>query len=640
MHIRQRHTLDVLLMELLVIFLWFNPVVYWYRNRLKELHEFIADQAVVKDYSSYAYASMLVQAQLKHRKPQLLHTFHSFIKKRLLMLQNRPSNNWRLMKYLISMPILAALIILFALDFSKKLPDEVKKPFEVAAQAIDLDKVVVVGYDDADEKLAPSIEFGATNYQIKWEGKTCNCYPESEKTPNYFKCESFSATKSIMERAAPFELLKNGNPISVDNLWVRSNGTFQTQQGEMQLQEVKTYEEARSFFQNIPVGYTARFNFESGKEAGFYFHVFVNNEQNSLKINHLFQIGEVAIDIDPMVKTGIHTIDFDSYQKMLRQPVKMIMNDGAVQQATKMEVSVGYQYESILENKSSYRLKDFAVARWMAIPGRFLRISYFTDEEQVEEYTITLKIEQDEEWHKEPKRWAVLWGNKEVNQPFGLYLDQDDVEELYREKVRFMLNGENLKVKRIKSLTPDLVNGRDEEENPRYITRHENIPGHRFQELLDLGIAHLRSGGNRFSFRDIELENGIVYKNFMVYRIKEFDPASLYKDPAKADYLKDKREVYLNNPHYLDMKKLAELRMLSTWSPILQINGVLYTREESRANVFNELQLSENDQVTIYLPGSQKINSKYITPAGHIDIVKPDYEPSEMKTNIIEIEND
>lgn len=46
-HINQRHTLDILLVELLKIVFWFNPVVYLYRNALNELHEYLADKAVL-----------------------------------------------------------------------------------------------------------------------------------------------------------------------------------------------------------------------------------------------------------------------------------------------------------------------------------------------------------------------------------------------------------------------------------------------------------------------------------------------------------------------------------------------------------------------------------------------------------------
>jgi len=46
-HVRQRHTFDILFIELLISFGWFNPVFYLYRNKIKQNHEYLADDAVV-----------------------------------------------------------------------------------------------------------------------------------------------------------------------------------------------------------------------------------------------------------------------------------------------------------------------------------------------------------------------------------------------------------------------------------------------------------------------------------------------------------------------------------------------------------------------------------------------------------------
>ncbi len=46
-HIRQGHSLDLILIELLSIFQWFNPAVWLYRKSLKETHEFLADEELL-----------------------------------------------------------------------------------------------------------------------------------------------------------------------------------------------------------------------------------------------------------------------------------------------------------------------------------------------------------------------------------------------------------------------------------------------------------------------------------------------------------------------------------------------------------------------------------------------------------------
>ena len=60
-HIKQRHTYDLLFFELMRIIGWFNPLVYVYQNRISELHEFIADAQVAKEHKSEHYQQLLSQ---------------------------------------------------------------------------------------------------------------------------------------------------------------------------------------------------------------------------------------------------------------------------------------------------------------------------------------------------------------------------------------------------------------------------------------------------------------------------------------------------------------------------------------------------------------------------------------------------
>ena len=50
-HIRQKHSLDVLFIELLKVVFWFNPFMYGYRNSILLNHEFLADEHVVNHVS-------------------------------------------------------------------------------------------------------------------------------------------------------------------------------------------------------------------------------------------------------------------------------------------------------------------------------------------------------------------------------------------------------------------------------------------------------------------------------------------------------------------------------------------------------------------------------------------------------------
>jgi len=47
-HVRQKHTLDILFVELLQIIFWFNPLLYWVKREMKLNHEYLADEMVIE----------------------------------------------------------------------------------------------------------------------------------------------------------------------------------------------------------------------------------------------------------------------------------------------------------------------------------------------------------------------------------------------------------------------------------------------------------------------------------------------------------------------------------------------------------------------------------------------------------------
>ena len=91
-HVAGMHTWDVILMELLCIKLWPSPMIYLYRKSLKEVHEFVADAAVLKDTPWENYAQLLVSQQHSQLQNILSNQLiYSQLKKRLLMMNKERS---------------------------------------------------------------------------------------------------------------------------------------------------------------------------------------------------------------------------------------------------------------------------------------------------------------------------------------------------------------------------------------------------------------------------------------------------------------------------------------------------------------------------------------------------------------------
>jgi bla regulator protein blaR1 len=113
-HIRHKHTLDLLIAELFVIIQWFNPIVYFLKKTLKENHEFIADYDVVGQYSDVGSYSMLLIDHSNIISTNILtHNFsYSLLKRRLLMI--RKTKNPFLFTFKLSWVLLALSIVFYA----------------------------------------------------------------------------------------------------------------------------------------------------------------------------------------------------------------------------------------------------------------------------------------------------------------------------------------------------------------------------------------------------------------------------------------------------------------------------------------------------------------------------------------------
>jgi beta-lactamase regulating signal transducer with metallopeptidase domain len=88
-HVRQRHSYDLLFIELLISMCWFNPAFYLYRNKIKLNHEFLADEAVIGNNKAIipGYFDTLM-SQISQSKCTIFTSNFNFIitKKRIMMM--------------------------------------------------------------------------------------------------------------------------------------------------------------------------------------------------------------------------------------------------------------------------------------------------------------------------------------------------------------------------------------------------------------------------------------------------------------------------------------------------------------------------------------------------------------------------
>jgi len=110
-HIDQRHFLDMLLSNLLTAMWWFNPIVWLYDRDIRKNHEYLADEATIREYNKSDYLTVLVNQWVKIPVLPLSNSFsYSNQIKRIKMMKKNFSNP---AKKLFALAILPALSVFF-----------------------------------------------------------------------------------------------------------------------------------------------------------------------------------------------------------------------------------------------------------------------------------------------------------------------------------------------------------------------------------------------------------------------------------------------------------------------------------------------------------------------------------------------
>ncbi|MDM1083672.1 hypothetical protein HXZ92_01970 [Myroides odoratimimus] len=121
-HVHQKHSLDLILLEGLKHAFWFNPMIRLLQKEVNLNLEYIVDQEIAKREDSYTYQRALVLYESnKIACVPVVNTFGSSdLKKRILMLNNPKSTNMKRLKLLLITPVLAGFFFLFQIEVKAK----------------------------------------------------------------------------------------------------------------------------------------------------------------------------------------------------------------------------------------------------------------------------------------------------------------------------------------------------------------------------------------------------------------------------------------------------------------------------------------------------------------------------------------
>ena len=115
-HIRLRHYIDLVVLQVATIIQWFNPFMWLIGKNLKTIHEFEVDEAVLnKGIDATQYQQFLVIKAVGNRLQPFANNLNKeSLKRRIIMMNQKKSNRWMMLKALFVIPVATLAVSVFA----------------------------------------------------------------------------------------------------------------------------------------------------------------------------------------------------------------------------------------------------------------------------------------------------------------------------------------------------------------------------------------------------------------------------------------------------------------------------------------------------------------------------------------------
>ena len=166
-HIRQGHTFDVLLLEIVAIVQWFNPFFWMFRRALRENHEFLADQAVISHGTAPSWYKQILINQYVGDQIVIANNFnYSLIKIRIKMMSKIKSRKITYVKILLGIILAGSLTASFAFEQKKSTSIPPNPEKQTKTILVDGHEVQISGDKSGVEKLLNAIT-ESDGYKLK-----------------------------------------------------------------------------------------------------------------------------------------------------------------------------------------------------------------------------------------------------------------------------------------------------------------------------------------------------------------------------------------------------------------------------------------------------------------------------------------
>ena len=143
-HVKQKHSADIIFLELATILCWINPFFHLIKKEIKAIHEFLADQHAIDDHNQHAYAELLILQTLRSKKsPISNYFFQNHIKRRIAMITQFKSKTYSYWSRLLVLPLGILLFCAVAL-YAQNSGSSIKRTIRYSASNHGTESIKVV----------------------------------------------------------------------------------------------------------------------------------------------------------------------------------------------------------------------------------------------------------------------------------------------------------------------------------------------------------------------------------------------------------------------------------------------------------------------------------------------------------------
>ena len=158
-HIKQKHSIDILFFEVLQIICWFNPMIYFIKRDITLLHEYIADELTTSnDIHKHEYAMFLIENSFGITPTPLTNQIfnQSILKRRINMLNKKRTAAWAKLRLLLVLPLGGAMLCASTMAFTKDYGYVDLLPEKSSTATTNPQEVIKV--EDIKKQTAPKVQ--------------------------------------------------------------------------------------------------------------------------------------------------------------------------------------------------------------------------------------------------------------------------------------------------------------------------------------------------------------------------------------------------------------------------------------------------------------------------------------------------